>query len=936
MMRCRSARILMTKQLYEPLAAAEGAALARHLDRCEGCRAEQEEMARGLAGLRRLEAAEPPVEAPAVPVDVRTLLARRRPRAGSRGMTWTLGIAAGVAALAGILALTGRMMRPVNSSSTIVRAPSPGPSPSPGPKHRVIPGEERLRPAPEKTPRRDRLPGRQRPAPGLAPRPPRSPRETIVEAPTASTRTRLAPLLRTPRSPRERMAQAPVPDERHLDGWDARLQHLWMAGSRRNEEIRRLLERRLSRIRVQDDFVHVPLPRLASADPNDRTVREAVKQYEKDAKVVDVRLFQTVTLQLKAVSLEELCAELEKRTKVRIAASRGVRDEKVTVLVKNQRARDVMRAVARLFGYRWMRAGEEGAYRYELAQDLRSQLAEQEMRNQDLNAALLALDGQMDRYRPYLDLSPDEVQARARQAKGAEKELLNRVARAHWGAMQVYHRLTPAERTALAGGETLRFSTSSPRPDRRLPEEWRRPLLGAFGDLAMAEDPKDKRLVMGPLQFLREQGLEATPVIDMEESAVHILLKIDRSELGQLSLQSETICETRFKGSQPGVGESKTLATAQSPSVAKPDNAAAGKTLRGRAPFTTQVSLRPQPSCPRLLAEAEARKRGEKVLTPQEELLQRGQTARAYFSMEGWERRKRRGEPHVTAADMWEEVHRQTGLPVVADAYTRLYPTKSVTVEKAALFDALCRVADEMRVRWTKDGEFLLCRSSSFFWDKLKEVPNRHLARWRAHKQQQGGLPFADLLEMATLSDHQLDSMHVGDGIGHCEGLPEWDLLDTRGGQGSPRPWLRLLAGLAPEQQLRALSPEGLLVGSLGAQEQQAVVAAMASRFPPADPVEALRRAASWRIPVAYAPAGAYTWTPLLGPERSREAVDRLPVIAARTAEEALAAARKVDPSVTAEEIERTDGMLAISLLFQNGMVWTIAGERHFQFRIAP
>src|SRR5262249_11284215 len=124
--------------------------------------------------------------------------------------------------------------------------------------------------------------------------------------------------------------------------------------------------------------------------------------------------------------------------------------------------------------------------------------------------------------------------------------------------------------------------------------------------------------------------------------------------------------------------------------------------------------------------------------------------------------------PHLNTADVWEEVHRVTGRPVLADAYTRLYALSAVMVGRKPLFDALCQVGDALGARWKQDGEFLLCRSTSYFWDKLKEVPNRDLARWQRDSQREGGLPFSDLLEMASLSDPQLDSTRVRQGIRHC------------------------------------------------------------------------------------------------------------------------------------------------------------------------
>src|SRR5688572_3725929 len=98
--------------------------------------------------------------------------------------------------------------------------------------------------------------------------------------------------------------------------------------------------------------------------------------------------------------------------------------------------------VARPFRDAWLRSGKSGEYSYELAQDMRSQLLEEELRNQDRNTALLALEKEVERYRPHLDLSPDEALAQSKTAPPEEKKLLVRLATEGWGPVQMYFRLS--------------------------------------------------------------------------------------------------------------------------------------------------------------------------------------------------------------------------------------------------------------------------------------------------------------------------------------------------------------------------------------------------------------------------------------------------------------------------------------------------------------
>ena len=94
-------------------------------------------------------------------------------------------------------------------------------------------------------------------------------------------------------------------------------------------------------------------------------------------------------------------------------AARSVADDKATVFVNDRPAREVMRGIVQVFGFSWLRSKKESGYRYELLQDLRSQLAEEELRNRDMAAALLSLDREMQAYRPYLDLTLGESTVRS-------------------------------------------------------------------------------------------------------------------------------------------------------------------------------------------------------------------------------------------------------------------------------------------------------------------------------------------------------------------------------------------------------------------------------------------------------------------------------------------------------------------------------------------
>jgi hypothetical protein len=106
-----------------------------------------------------------------------------------------------------------------------------------------------------------------------------------------------------------------------------------------------------------------------------------------EAEIIDERLTRKVTLAVKATALANLCEQLCRETGIQIVAGPSVADEKVTVFCEKLPLREVMRQLSRPFGYTWVRSGTPGQYRYELVQDLRSQLLEEELRNRDRSAA---------------------------------------------------------------------------------------------------------------------------------------------------------------------------------------------------------------------------------------------------------------------------------------------------------------------------------------------------------------------------------------------------------------------------------------------------------------------------------------------------------------------------------------------------------------------
>jgi hypothetical protein len=253
-------------------------------------------------------------------------------------------------------------------------------------------------------------------------------------------------------------------------------------------------------------------------------------------------------------------------------------------------------------------------------------------------------------------------------------------------------------------------------------------------------------------------------------------------------------------------------------------------------------------------------------------------------------------------------------MPIIADYYTRLYTPEAVSVRNLPLHEALDHVADAMRLRWQfSQGGWLQFRSTSFFYDRLKEVPNRLLVRWVEARRRHGTLRLEDLVEIAQLPDAQLDAAEMAEGAREYFGLAEWDLARIP----DLRRHLRFLGQFTPEQRQEATSAAGLPLTRMPlAQQQQFISFALGDQ-----PLQALQDLEGALLRVEYSVPGEFQWgepgwsgyytrwvVPLdPGPQGRR--VSRPPA-RGRTREETLAAVRRVDRGLREallQAVRRTD-----------------------------
>lgn len=201
----------------------------------------------------------------------------------------------------------------------------------------------------------------------------------------------------------------------------------------------------------------------------------------------------------------------------------------------------------------------------------------------------------------------------------------------------------------------------------------------------------------------------------------------------------------------------------------------------------------------------------------------------------------------VTSADLLEALHRASGLPIIADYYTRLVAVDPAAFTERPLRELLDQAAKSMRLRWKfAEGEWLQFHSIWGHFEQLQEVPNRLLSRWAQEHNQAGHLTLETLIEIAGLSHAQRASEEMAEGACEIWGLAEWSLAAV-----ALPDHLRFLAGFCPAQRERATGGKGLPFLEMSRAQQERFLALALGDEPRPSP-ETLARAL---LRVEYRPA---------------------------------------------------------------------------------
>lgn len=771
-MKCEEVQRLLGSGEVSP---SESQQMEEHLATCDLCRQRRRELEAVTANLQALRS-NPNSEGRLVRAAIAQFQAEQSAKAQSRSphfWGWGMALGATAAASVGLTLYLSRDMGKVGPSGevpTIASAKHPTPAATPvtppasriASSHPVRKQEIDTQPqgvevAPQQTP------SRETPLPQYIVRTPASPEPKRQPVRVANVPAPVAPV---------------VDDLDYINTGTTLFANRWTTLSQSEEQ--KAITEILRSVKREDDFVEVPPP-LVAANRNAAVTRSALAQYRHELQIVDARLQRKVTLGEKGIPFGDLCKKLEMLTSISFTAGRNVMEDKVTIFCKERPLRDIMREIAMLFNFTWERNGEEGDFSYRLKQPLAAALLEEELRNKDQNEALLALDREMAAIRNLMNLSPEEARQRALNTEGPEHQRLQTVAGIGRAPAQLYGQLSPEDMTALRDGNYLNFSSQPDAGGRSISPEMSASILQSF--------PTARVLPHGGLTSNAQgddlkNGIPLTQAPGMNSQAA---LWISRSELGQFQLMGVS----GFGTNTSIITMSASLAEGISPSSRTPKNAEANAPLRGTPEMQKKVSIVVEPSC-------EVNRYSYPAISQP--------TVAEFIDTSS----------RITTADALETIHKVTGQDVIGDYYTRVYYPSDATVQGVTLFDALCNIADNLRLRWNQAGGWLGFRSASFFYDRQKEVPKRLLERWAAARKRTGYLTIKEFIEIAKLNKVQLNSGLLAEGIQAIYGINEWEFMRS-----SYQRHLRFLASLPPTAQQAALSKEGLPFSRLTYAEQQ-------------------------------------------------------------------------------------------------------------------
>jgi hypothetical protein len=539
----------------------------------------------------------------------------------------------------------------------------------------------------------------------------------------------------------------------------------------------------------------------------------------------DARLSAAVTLQSPKAPLSDILRQLGEKVGVKITASAEVADDPAILFAKERPAREVLTELAALFTFTWRRSGREGAYSYELFQDLKSRRAEEALR---VGEAGLAIEGIRRGIQQRLALASkppavllqtaERYDAAARERRldalprGPEYDLM-RAEKSSWPIRELasdYWRmllrlaasLTPEQWASLLTGDPLWLGTSPGPGIAPLPQVFVR---------AVRETPPSSIFPPGAVTTFRTEDERASH----EQRGERLRDQWRQTESHRIGIRLEV--------TQKEVTTAKLLVRV---STLRPRSFAGGELM-------TPPSLEIKSESPARVEVAEPVKQVTDPVLLQERPWERssrvsGATDQTYEWM---------NEELIRIAKTYE-------IDLIADAYRHpgyaAEPLNGRTQPLWRVLDALLKRPS----RWARSGSFVVVRRKLWFLDRAAEVAETVSGRWEAYLRKNRAFePRAVVRVLAELRDEQLPNF-VGTMADRGIRIESFHL----GTPGSElRRFLRTL-GMLSDSQWRVMRAGGdLRVATLPPPLRAQVRSVMAERHwgglePPADDSAAIIR----------------------------------------------------------------------------------------------
>jgi hypothetical protein len=509
--------------------------------------------------------------------------------------------------------------------------------------------------------------------------------------------------------------------------------------------------------------------------------------------------------------------ELSGKLGVTLRAASETADQKVSLVVKERPAIDVLTQLAAHLDFLWLKQGD----RYELAQSVAAKRREQALRDEERLARLAAIEERMRNLSQMTGRSPEQLQARMlelraqlpgaatqqRPALQRELELVSDAARPGAGpAVALFRALAPGQWQQVLAGAELRFSSQN----NTLPS-------GMSDQIHQAATSRAGGGMMVLSAAVRAGGGGAAPPAPLFGTPSESLPPLS----AEATLQIRDSHRGRFGG---GIMAGSLSGAGPRPQLDVTLTSTRGTEQQRRS---VPVIWSPQIS-DEVIGEIDEPTQTRDSALLQTVELKLPEPPVAPVSPRTVMLRGTTPPGRVPLGRVLEALSAASGLDVLADDFVRARMDPTRLRGKRPLVELLDEVARSLRYAWSKEDGVLRLRDRRFFTDRPAEVPERLLEPWRAALKTRGAPTLDELGSVAaTLSDPQLIGLETYWGW-YLDGI-EMEPLPPMSGLYDSRHHLRFWSTLSGAQKQLVGAGKPLPVSQMGVPQRQAFATAFAS-----------------------------------------------------------------------------------------------------------